>query len=100
MTKRTCPDIAYLPPEDVVARTIEGEVISVPLASGIGDVDDALYTLNETGKPIWEKPDGTRTFRRIVAELSEAFDGPDGEIERDVVGIVTELLKRRLLVEA
>ena len=47
-------DIIYVPSEDVVAREIEGEMIIVPIASGIGDMEDELYTLNETGKAIWK----------------------------------------------
>jgi len=43
-------EAAYIPSEDVVAREIEGELIIVPLAAGIGDLEDELYTLNETGK--------------------------------------------------
>ena len=41
-------DDVYTLSQDVVAREIEGELIIVPLISGIGDIDDALYTLNPT----------------------------------------------------
>jgi hypothetical protein len=36
-------DAAYVPSEDVVAREIEGELIIVPLAAGIGDMEDELF---------------------------------------------------------
>ena len=42
-------DGVYAPSEDIVAREIEGEIIIVPLVAGIGDMEDELYTLNETG---------------------------------------------------
>ena len=45
-------DKIYIPSEDVVARLIEGELIIVPLVAGIGDMDDELFTLNETGRAI------------------------------------------------
>ena len=32
---------------DVVARMIEGQVVIVPLVSGIGDAEDELYTLHD-----------------------------------------------------
>ena len=54
----------YMPSEDIVAREIEGEVIIVPLVAGIGDSDDELYTLNETGHAVWKLLDGTRNPRR------------------------------------
>ena len=47
-------DAKCTPSEDVVAREIEGDVIIVPLVSGIGDEDDELYTLNPTGQAIWQ----------------------------------------------
>jgi hypothetical protein len=48
----------YRPSEDVVVREIEGEVVIVPLTSGIGDLEDELFTLNETGRAIWSRIDG------------------------------------------
>jgi len=87
------------PSDDVVAREIEGEIIIVPLASGIGDADDELFTLNETAKAIWQLLDGKRTLQDVSRELSAEFEFPAGEIERDVLGLVEELLKRRILVE-
>jgi len=84
--------------EDVVAREIEGELILVPLISGIGDMEDELYTLNETGRAIWDRLDGTRSLRKIVEELSAEYDADDGEIAADVVGLVTELVRRKMVV--
>lgn len=84
--------------EDVVAREIEGELIIVPLTSGIGDAEDELYTLNETGKAICNLLDGKRTLREVSADLSARFDAPMEEIDRDLIGLVEELLKRRIIV--
>ena len=87
------------PSQDIVAREIEGEIIIVPLASGIGDLEDELYTLNETGRAIWNLLDGKRTLREASAVLSARFDAPAGKIEQDLTGLAEELLKRRILVE-
>ena len=87
------------PSNDIVARVIEGEIVIVPLISGIGDLEDELYTLNETGRAIWERFDGKRTLREIAAELASEFEAPLEEIERDVAGLADELIKRRMLVE-
>ena len=92
-------DGIYVPSEDVVFRDIEGELIIVPLTSGIGDMEDAIFTLNETGRAIWERLDGQRSLKDAVGELSSEYESPAGEMERDVLGLVTELLKRRMLVE-
>jgi hypothetical protein len=91
-------DTVYAPSEDVVAREIEGELIIVPIASGIGDMEDELYTLNDTGKAIWGQLDGVCSLQKVVKNLIEEYDAPVGDIERDVIGLVTELAKRRMLV--
>ncbi|NQT35524.1 PqqD family protein [bacterium] len=85
--------------EDVVTREIEGEVIIVPLISGIGDLEDELYTLNETGRKIWEKLDGHLKLEEIISELTSDYLDSDGELEKDVIGFVTEMIKRKMVVE-
>jgi len=89
----------YTPSEDVVAREIEGELIIVPLASGIGDMEDELFTLNETGRAIWDRLDGKKNLQEIATELHVEFKAKAEDIEQDVVGLTAELLKRRMLVE-
>ncbi len=93
-------DAVYASSDDVVAREIEGELIIVPLVAGIGDMEDELYTLNDTGRAIWRRLDGRATLGRVVAALAEDFEAEPGEIERDVLGLVGELVSRRMLVEA
>jgi len=87
------------PSADIVAREIEGEIVIIPLVAGIGDLEDELYTLNETGRAIWKRLDGKKTLGAIAKELALEFDGPIEEIERDVAGLVDELVRRKMLVE-
>ena len=86
------------PSEDVVAREIEGELILVPIASGIGDMEDELYTMNSTGREIWRRLDGVRSLRQIAADLSAEYVAPAADIERDVLGLAGELIRRKMLV--
>jgi hypothetical protein len=95
---KVCLDSLYMPSEDIVARNIEGELIIVPLVSGIGDMEDELYTLNETGKAIWDRLDGKKKLKDVLAELSAEFEAPAGEIEIDLIGLVEELVRRKILV--
>lgn len=92
-------DAVYTPSEDIVARSIEGELIIVPLVAGIGDLEDELYTLNETGKAIWDRLDGKKSLKQVLAELSAEFEAPAGEIEKDLIGLLEELIRRKILVE-
>jgi hypothetical protein len=91
---------AYGKSDDVVAREIQGVIVIVPLVSGIGDMEDELFTLNDTGKAIWEKLDGRRTLDVVIQELSREYDGPASEIQTDVLGLVEELVKRKMVVPA
>ncbi len=90
-------DAVYAPSDDVVAREIEGEVIIVPLVTGIGDSEDELFTFNETGKAVWAKLDGMRTLDTVIEELTATFAAEPGEIDVDVIGLVTELVSRRIV---
>ena len=91
-------DMVYVPSEDIVAREIAGELIIVPLTTGIGTTDDELFTLNETGKAIWQRLDGTSTLKGIAAALAAEYEAAPGDIEKDVLGLVEELVKRRIVV--
>ena len=81
-----------------MSREIEGELVIVPIASGVGDLEDELYTLNETGREIWRRLDGRRTLAEVVANIAEQFDTPVDIINRDVLGFANELLSRKILV--
>lgn len=87
----------FKPSADVVSRKIEGETIIIPLISGIGDLEDDLYTLNETGQAVWEKLDGVRSVDAIVKELSTEYGEPADVMQKDVVGILLELARRKII---
>lgn len=84
--------------EDVVARVIEDELIIVPLVSGIGDMDDELYTMNETGRAIWSRLTGEKNLRAIAADLAEEFNATNEIIEKDLLGLIAELVRRKMVV--
>jgi len=90
---------AYRPSDDVVVREIEGEIVIVPLASGIGDLEDELLTLNETARAIWGRLDGSRPLAAVVTELEAEFEAAAGVLREDVVGFLQELYDRRMIVE-
>jgi hypothetical protein len=85
--------------DDVVSREIDGALIIVPLTSGMGDMEDDLFSLNETGTEIWRMLDGTSTVGEVIAALADRYEAAPGEIQRDVIGMIRELLKRSMLVE-
>ncbi len=99
MDARASLKAVYVSSEDVVAREIEGELIIVPLVYRIGDMEGELFTLNDTGRAIWNWLDGKKNLNDLVGKLSEEFEDPGRELEVDVTELVEELLRRRLIVE-
>lgn len=97
---KVCLTGIYRPSDDVVAREIEGEIILVPLASGMGDLEDELYTLNPCGAAVWKALDGKRTLKAVAAALAKRYQSKPGAIEKDVAGLVIELARRRMVIEA
>ena len=92
------PASVLAPSDDVVSREIEGELIIVPITSGIGDLEDEIYTLNDTGRAIWHRLDGRRTLAEVAAELAEEYDASLETISHDVLGLTTELKSRKIVV--
>ena len=91
-------DDVLAPSEDVVARTIEGELILVPLTADVGDLNDDLFTLNGTGRAVWGLLDGRRTLAEVRDRLLDTWAGPPDTVAADVLGFAAELLARRMLV--
>ena len=89
----------YAKSRDLVEREIEGEIIIVPLTSGIGDLEDELFSLNKVGKDVWARIDGKRRVSKIVKELQETYKIEREKLTTDVLGFLKELEKRKLIVE-
>lgn len=99
MVQKVKLDAVYAPSKDVVARDVHGEFIIIPISSGVGDLEDEIFSLNEEGRAIWKKLDGKKTLKSVAESLNSEFDAGDKQIEKDCAGLVGELLKRRMVVE-
>jgi hypothetical protein len=92
-------DSCYRSSKDVVVREVMGKMLIIPLTSGIGDMEDEIYTLNETGMVIWDMLSRGDSVRAVIEAITGQFEADAGEIEKDVKGLMKELLKRRILEE-
>lgn len=99
MEKKVSLESIYTHSEDVVAREVQGEFIIIPVASGIAEEEDEIFSLNETGRAVWERLDGEKTLQEVISGLCGEFEALAEEIKEDVLGLSGELLKRRMLVE-
>ena len=84
--------------ENVVARDLHGEFVIIPITSGVGDLEDEIFSLNETGRAIWEKLDGKLGLKKVAEHLAREFDATQESLEKDCLGLVEELLKRKMLI--
>jgi len=83
----------YAKSKDLVEREIEGEIIIVPLTSGIGDLEDELFSLNEVRRDVWARIDGKKPVSEIVKELEEIYETDREKLTSDVLGFLGELEK-------
>ncbi|MEI6036081.1 MAG: PqqD family peptide modification chaperone [Verrucomicrobiae bacterium] len=57
--------------------------------------------MNGAGKAIWDQLHGQRSLAGVVATLTPKLaEAEDGAGERDLLGLVAELVARRMLVAA
>ena len=90
----------YKKSKDIVEREIEGEMILIPIASDVVDLEnDLIFSLNEIGKEIWQKIDGRKKVLDIVRELDDIYDIEEGELTRDVLNFLEELVKKDILLD-
>lgn len=79
------------PSEGVVAREMDGSAVLIHLES------NRIYELNSTGVRIWSMLEQGLERAEICARLRQEFVGADGELERTVDDLLSELLRERLI---
>lgn len=98
MDAQVTPDAICTPSEGVVAREIDGNILIIPLVAGIVEIEGELFTLNPTGRAIWQKLDGLRTLKEVAALLASDFATPLADIESHVVRFADVLRRHGLVV--
>lgn len=88
----------YTPSPKLVTRVIEEEMIIVPIESGVADIDDALYSLNPTGRVIWEMLEQKRTVNDICFFLCDEYNASQEEIKTDLMDLLEELFNLNLII--
>ncbi len=89
-------DSVFKKSENVVFRKIGDEYVLVPLFASVADVE-SIFNLNETGAAVWEKIDGRKNIRDIVAEMQTEYEAENLLIEKDVIAFVNEMITAKLL---
>jgi hypothetical protein len=69
--------------KDLVTRSIAGEMLIVPVRSGISDLD-CTYVLNEVGSRLWELLDERRPVNKIVEAICAEYEVPRDQATDDI----------------
>jgi len=79
---------------DVIAESIDGEVIIINLNSG------AYYSSLGSGGAIWEALAASHSIEETIALLTTRYGVEQAAIEREISGFVAQLIDEGLLVES
>lgn len=66
-----------------VAREVGNELIIVPLSGNVAQMN-ALFTLNETGKFIWENVTDSNSIDDMVTLMTDEFDIDNQTARKDI----------------
>lgn len=87
----------YKTSDNLISREIEGDLVIVPLDSGMGDINSELYSLNQTGMLVWQKLDGMTPLNKIIDSTALDFNVPTDKIRQDIIDLITDLLGKNLI---
>jgi Coenzyme PQQ synthesis protein D (PqqD) len=83
--------------QDVVSRKIDGELIIVPVRSGVGDLN-SLYTLNPVGSVLWDFMSEHHTVGEMVERVCEEFEVTTTQAQQDIEVFLDSLLEEKLVL--
>ncbi len=83
--------------QEVVSRKIDGELIIVPIRSGVGDLN-SLYTLNPVGSVLWEFMNEVHTVSEMVGRVCEEFDVTMNQAKQDIEEFLGSLIEEKLVL--
>jgi hypothetical protein len=91
--------VRFIRNREVVSRKIEGELIIVPIRSGVGDLN-SLYTLNAVGSVLWDFMAEGHTVGEMVQRVCDEFEVTRNQAEQDIETFLGSLLEEKLVLSA
>ena len=77
--------------EEVAAKVIDGEAIIINLANGV------YYSMDKAGAFVWEMVQDGHTIKDTIKAVTAHYDILYENAEKDVQGLLEELLKENLI---
>ncbi|MGC9150178.1 MAG: PqqD family protein [Microbacter sp.] len=83
-----------------VSKEVGDELVLVPLTNNVVQMNE-LFTLNETGRFIWQNSDNVEDIDRMATLMTDAFDIDRETAQKDISNfldrIATLFIKKRSL---
>lgn len=76
---------------DLLSTEVDGELVMMDLDSG------RYIYLDRTGSAVWRELDQPRKVADLCQSLSERYEAPPGEIERDVLELLRLMADKNLI---
>jgi len=73
-----------------VAREVGNELIIVPLSGNVAQMN-ALFTLNETGKFIWDNATDTNSIDDLATQMTDTFNIDSQTARKDIETFLQKL---------
>lgn len=93
----TATDVRFIRNQEVVSRKIQGELIIVPIRSGVGDLN-SLYTLNPVGSVLWDFMTEGHTIAEMVQRVCDEFEVTKAQARKDIENFLDSLLEEKLVL--
>ncbi len=89
-------NVRFIRNREVVSRQIEGELIIVPIRSGVGDLN-SLYTLNPVGSVLWDFMNEGHTIPEMVQRVCDEFEVTSAQAQQDIEAFLDSLMNEQLV---
>ncbi len=89
-------DARFIRNHEVVSRKIEGELIIVPIRSGVGDLN-SLYTLNPVGSVLWDFMTEDHSIGEMVQKVCDEFEVSSAQAQQDIETFLDSLVEEKLI---
>lgn len=93
------PETIFAPSSKIISREIMGEIVIVPIESGVADFSDAMFSFNETGALAWKCIEEKKSLGQICTAIAEEYDADSTRIEQGIYALITELLEKGIIEE-
>ena len=81
---------SYARDENIVTRSVAGEMVLVPVRQNVGDLD-SVFTVSEVGREIWNLLERPRSLEELVEAITSEFEVERELAEKDVAEFLAGL---------